>query len=278
MTALNVTMNNVTDPTYQTMFDSLIKEVFGFSFQPWFELGLLDDRYESYSIIEDGKMLANVCIYKADLLIHGKPVRAHQFGAVATRKSARGGGLARFLTEHVLAKYPTTPAYLHANPTVVDFYPRFGFKQVQTFCPGIEISVNNPDIVSVKIAPSDLLFPTKWAVSKALDSINNISIKRFHLLMSYSNCIYHLPKNGATVIAVQEENELFLADVISPIPIAFDDLVKELPFVGVDYVEFGFNPDWLGVEPQWEESDDLVFVRGSWDLPQFFRFPAMSET
>jgi len=271
-------MNNKNDAAYQAMFDDLIQDVFGFSFAPWFAFNPWDDRYESYSIIENGKMLANVCIYKCDLLVNGQPMRAHQLGAVATRKNQRGRGLARVLTEHVLSKYPTTPAYLHANPGVVDFYPRFGFRQVKSFCPGTPVLIDNPNITPIKCAPGDILFPTKCATSKILDSVNNQPIKRFHLLMSYSNCIYRLPKCGAIVIAAQEKNELFLADIISHKPIVFHDLIKELPFGGVEYVEFGFNPDWLGVEPQWEESDDLVFVQGHWDLPQFFRFPALSET
>ena len=89
------------DAAYAAMFDALMREVFGFSFAPWLERGLWDARYESYSFIEGGAMCANVCVFKADMLIGGKPVRAHQFGAVATRAGYRGRGCARRLIERM---------------------------------------------------------------------------------------------------------------------------------------------------------------------------------
>lgn len=282
---MNITVSRHSDPAYEQMLDNLIKETFGFSFAPWFARKLWDERYESYSIIQDGKMLSNICIYKTDMLVRGQTIRANQFGAVATRKSERGKGLSRLLMNHILSLYPDTPVFLYANPSVINFYPRFGFRQVPMFRPGIPVTINNTIDKAVKYSPDDefivKVLNGKRIYSEITDCRNSQSVQIFHLLMDYSDGIYYLPKCSAVIVAEQEQGKLFLADVITPEPISFDELKEELPFSGVEYVEFGFCPDWLGVEPCWEPMDgnkEPFFIRGKWDLPDVFRFPAMSAT
>jgi len=292
-------MYNKNDPTYEAMFDALIQEVFGFSFQPWLEYELWDENYESYSIIENDRMLSNVCIFKSQLLVRGATVDAMQFGAVATAKSARGKGLSRLLMEHVLQLYPNRLAYLAANPSVVDFYPKFGFRQVQTYTPSIMATGNDeqhsPVIAGltrnlqaesyIKLDIDDAIIPqalqTRGAFSNLVDCTNSASIQMFHLIMQYPDAIYHLPHSNAIVIAQQTGNTLFLADVISQNKITLDEILAQLPFTGISTIKFGFCPDWLSVTPTWTPTDmarDPFFIRGNWNLPEHFRFPATSET
>ena len=284
---MNITVNRQNDPAYELLLDDLICEIFGFSFAPWFDQQLWDERYESYSIIRDGKMTANACIYKSDLLINGQSIRAHQFGAIATRKDQRGKGLSRLLIQHVLSLYPDTPAFLFANPSVVDFYPRFGFSKTQTYRPGIAVTLNNSSDtdIAVKYRLDDdfvrKLLCRKRVYSKIVDSLNMQPIQIFHLLLAYPEDIYYLPGCDTLVIAVQEGEKLFLADVVAQKPIAFDDLIEELPFHGVKFIEFGFCPDWLGVNPCWEPIDgskESFFIKGNLNFPELFRLPVTSVT
>ena len=166
---MNITANQQNDPAYESLLDDLIREIFGFSFAPWFERKLWDQHYESFSIIQDNKMIANACIYKTDLLINGQTLRAHQFGAIATRKDQRGKGLSRLLIEHILSLYPDTPAFLFANPSVTDFYPRFGFCQVQTYSPCISVTLDNSPDTAIKYGPDDD-FVRKMLYSKRIYS------------------------------------------------------------------------------------------------------------
>ena len=282
---MTVTLNRQNNPAYEAMFDDLIQEVFGFSFIPWFEYELWDDKYESYSIIEDGIMLSNVCIFKSDLLINGEKAPAIQFGAVATRKAERGKGLSRLLMEHVLSLYPNTPAYLFANPSVVDFYPKFGFRQVQTYIPEISLELNNAKSASVKCGLDDAILEeilsNRNIYSSVVDCTNSQSIQMFHLIMSYSEDIYYLPNSGVIVAATAKDGRLFLADVVSRHPVTFENIARELPFSGIHTVEFGFCPDMLNVTPTWKLADmksDPFFVRSSWNLTKEIRFPCMSIT
>jgi len=279
---MTVTVNRSNDPSYTALFDDLIKESFGFSFEPWLARNLWDERYESHAVIENGKMLANVCIYKTDMIVCGQPVRTHQFGAVATRAHERGKGLSQLLINHVLREYPDTPAFLAANPSVVDFYPRFGFRPVQTYRPMVDVTINNCADIGLEYSPDaecvrSALYGNR-VYSSLVDSVNTQSVEIFHMLMEYEGSIYLLPDCGAIIIGQQADNILFLAHVISAKPITFDDLIKELPFSGITCVAFGFCPDWLGVNPRWVLSDELYFIKGPWDLPARFCFPAMSAT
>jgi len=292
---MTITMNNKNNPTYEAMLNTLVQEVFGFSFQPWFEYELWDENYESYSIIENGKMLSNVCIFKYELLVCGEKVHAMQFGAVATAKNARGRGLSRLLMEHILQLYPDRPAYLAANPSVIDFYPKFGFRQVQTYRPTLRhcdhachcgLDPQSGQFSSaIKLDIDDEIvtnaLQTRGAFSNLVDCTNASSIQMFHLIMQYHNSIYHLPQSNAIVIAQQTDNKLFLVDVISKNKITLDEILTWLPFTGIDIIEFGFCPDWLSVTPNWTPTDmahDPFFIRGNWNLPEKFRFPATSET
>jgi len=282
---MTITMRKKNDLAYEVMFDDLIQAVFGFSFKPWLDLKLWNNNYQSYSIVEDSKMLANICIYKTEMRIAGEKVDAIQFGAVATCKEARGKGLSRLLMEHILSIYPNTPAFLFANPDVVDFYPKFGFSQVQIYRVDIAASINNSTVAADKRKFNDEMvthaLQNRSAYSNVLDCINTWPIQMFHLIMMYNDCIYHLPKCSAIVIAKQEESKLFLVDVIAQNKIDFDTILKELPFEGITTVEFGFCPDWLGITPTFtpvNETDSPLFIRGNWKLPETFRFPITSET
>lgn len=282
---MRITMNNHNDKGYETMFGDLIKDIFGFSFAPWFERKLWDYRYESYSVIESGIMLANICIYKTEMNVCNKPFYALQLGGVATRKDERGKGLSRLLMEHILAKYPNIPAFLGANPSVTGFYPRFGFRPVQTYHPQVKAGINNGSYNAIKLNLDDTAvikaIHNRKMHSHVLEGFNTQSIQIFHLLLDYPDAIYHLPGCGAIVVAEQKDDTLFIADVIAEPPVPFDTLQKELPFNGVRGVEFGFCPDWLGVSPEWmpvDRAKEPYFIRGEWNLPPKFRFPVMSET
>lgn len=281
----HIAMNNHNDSAYEAMFDDLIRDTFGFSFAPWLARRLWDARYESYSVIENGHMLANICVFKADITLRGRQRRAHQLGGVATRGAERGKGLSRLLMEHILNKYPETPAFLFANPSVLDFYPRFGFRPAPDYRPFLLAEIDNADLRPIKLDAEhprlEAALRERGAYSSILDCLNTYSIQVFHLLLDYPEGIYHLPKSDVVLVAEQKGDCLFIADVIAKAPVAFERIRAELPFSGIRRVEFGFCPDWMGVSPDWQMAnarEDPFFLRGEWDLPSEYCFPTMSKT
>ena len=275
---------NQSDPEFESLFNDLMTEVFGFSFAPWHRLGLWGPGYECRGLIEDGRLMANVSISKMDLLVGGRPFRVHQFGAVAVRESCRGRGLAARLINEALADYPGVPAFLFANEEVLDFYPRFGFQRIYEHRPVLETVIDN-DIPARPAAVGDpelaAALGRRARFSSVLDCVGSDSIRLFHLLLNYQDAALTLP-GGPLVTAVRLDREtLLLADVAAPGPVSFADLKKVLPFSGIRRVEFGFCPDHLGLSPGWEKiTDDQapLFGRGDLVWPRVFRVPVLTVT
>ena len=68
---MKIAFCNGNNKEYEQMLNNLLREVF-FDFQFWFDLGLWDENYESYSFMENGLILSNVCVYKAQILLKGQ--------------------------------------------------------------------------------------------------------------------------------------------------------------------------------------------------------------
>lgn len=82
---------------YRKSFNELAQKTFGLDFEPWYEAGYLKERYKPYSIIKEGKIIANISINLFDLMINGEEKKAVQIGTVMTDKAWRGKGLSRSL-------------------------------------------------------------------------------------------------------------------------------------------------------------------------------------
>ncbi|HOM01524.1 MAG TPA: GNAT family N-acetyltransferase [Acetivibrio sp.] len=279
---MQISFNNRNDKEYQFMLNNLLKDIF-LDFQFWYDLNLWDENYESYSIVENGEIVSNICVFKTQILFNQKQYPALSVGAVATKKEYRGRGLFRILMEHIIEKYNNVPMYLSANDTVLDFYPKFGFKRVYEKLPICECVIDN-DIMPNKLSYDD---PKVWDYvykrvnfSQKLDCLNSASINIFHIYWGYlKDCIYELPEIDTMVIAEQKGQTLKLIGVFSMKDISFTDLVKYLPFTNVKKIEFGFMPYWSDVNYIMKEYEtDPLFVRGlRCDLGDF-KFPELAIT
>ena len=275
---------NHSDPEFESLFNDLMTEVFGFSFDPWHRLGLWGPDYECRGLIEDGRLIANLSISKMDLLVGGRRCRVHQFGAVAVRQSCRGRGLGARLMNEVLADYPGVPAFLFANDEALGFYPRFGFERIYEHRPVLETVIDN-DLPARRLAVGDpelaAALGRRSRFSTVLDCVGSDSIRLFHLLLDYRDAALNLP-GGLLVTAVRLDGEtLLLADVTASGPVSFEDIKRTLPFSGIRRVEFGFCPDHLGLSPGWEKITDgqaPLFGRGDLVWPSIFRVPVLAVT
>src|SRR5690554_1785371 len=139
---MELAFRNGPDKEYQKRLNHLLKDIF-FDFQFWYDLNLWNEDYESYSVIEGGEIVSNICVYKTQVLRKGQTHLALSIGAVATREDYRGRGLSRRLMEHIIKKYDGTPMYLYADDEVLEFYPKFGFERVYEKQPVASCVMNN---------------------------------------------------------------------------------------------------------------------------------------
>lgn len=273
---------NTDDKAYQGRLNALLKPIF-FDFGFWYDLGLWDERYESYSIMDGGEVVSNICVFRTALLFRGRTHAALSLGAVATRESHRGRGLSRALMEHILSKYGNMPMYLSANDSVTGFYPQFGFTRVREKRPVIRARLDGA-AASVRLRFDDprvtAYVNARGSFSSTLDCLNTQTVNLFHLHEgSYAHCLYEIPALSCLIVAEQSGRVLRLHDVVSERPVAFGELAPLLPFRGVERVECGFMPDRLNAAYTMEPFEaDPFFVRGIACDPRDFKFPDLSLT
>ena len=128
------------DPDLRAGFFALARETFDLDFEPWYRGGWWGERYIPYLLTVDGSAAANVSVNVLDTRFQGRPRRYIQLGTVMTAPAFRGRGYSRRLLETVLDQWRDRfdGAYLYANDSVLDFYPKFGFR------PGVETVHSRP--------------------------------------------------------------------------------------------------------------------------------------
>src|SRR5215472_2167511 len=104
----------------------------GRAFFDWGERGGWVAGYEVFAIVVDDRIVSTVGRQAMRYVINGEAQNGCQAGAVAAHREHRNRGLVRRLMERVLAELdaPDQPVILFANPSVLDFYPRFGFRRL----------------------------------------------------------------------------------------------------------------------------------------------------
>ena len=94
------------DAQHRTLFYEFIGEVFpSADFIEWNNKGYWSDKFVPFSLVENGKIISNVCTSKMKLLIDGEPVKGIQIGAVGTLPEYRNKGLSRYLMDLILDEY-----------------------------------------------------------------------------------------------------------------------------------------------------------------------------
>ena len=111
-------------------FNELATKVFGLNFEGWYQNGFWKDNYNPYSVVEDGKVVANVSVNTCDMNYDGTVKHLLQLGTVMTNPDFRGKGYSRKIMERIIDDFEGVDGiYLFANDSVVDFYPKFGFEE-----------------------------------------------------------------------------------------------------------------------------------------------------
>jgi GNAT superfamily N-acetyltransferase len=224
---MRISFCNRNDKDYQAMLNALLKDIF-LDFQFWYDLNLWDENYESYSIIDGGSIVSNICVYKTQILLNYKTYDALSIGAVATKEEYRGRGLSRTLMEHIQEKYKNVPMYLSANDSVSDFYPRFGFRRVYEKLPVCTCRIDNC-IPQKRLSHDDPKIRNyvynRVNLSHRLDCLNSAGINLFHIYLGYlKDKIIDIPELETIAIAELSGETLKLIGVFSLREISFSGL------------------------------------------------------
>ena len=257
--------------TLRDSFNALAEKTFGLDFEGWYQNGFWKDNYDPYSVVIDGKVAANVSVNRTDMVIGGERKRLYQLGTVMTEESFRNRGLIRAIMEEVEKDIRDADGvYLIANDSVVEFYPKFGFRKGMeyVYTKAVEQSGENR-MVNVPMAG-----PADWAkLQKAMeesvfrggcDMAGNPGLIFFYVSQYMQECVFYQAELDAYVIAEQEGGSLLIHNVFCPKQIPLDRVIEAFG-ADVKQVTLGFAPENAGeFELRQHHVDDTTFfVKGS---------------
>ncbi|MBZ4420370.1 GNAT family N-acetyltransferase [Myxococcus sp. RHSTA-1-4] len=276
------------DTAYQAAFCDYVSQVFRrASFRRWCEWGEWDDAYRAFSVVEDSRVLANASVMRMRLLLEGREVTGFQLGAVGCLPAQRGRGLARVAMEAALAFCGEAPVLLFANPTVLQFYPRFGFvpwrqdvfsaphEAVPAGTPAPTLDLSDAGVRAGLAALSDEGLP----VTERFGARGYSTIASWYAANGFSRPLRRLTED-AWVFAGVEGDTLYVDDIFARAPFDLRAWIPRLIDRPIRSIQLGFTPErwWPEASVSGEDTEAYLFVRGLTLSREPHRFPVLAHT
>lgn len=258
------------DAALRRSFNELAEATFGLNFENWYQNGFWGHNYDPYSVLLDGKIVANVSVNRTDLRIDGVVKRVYQLGTVMTAEAYRHQGFIRAIMAEVEKDLQDADGvYLFANDSVLAFYPKFGFVKGKEHVYSRLVSQNGG--CRMQRVPMDTaagwkrlakaMEANRW--HSACDMVNNPRLIFFYVSQFMQDSVFYDAQLDAWVIAEQEGEELLIHNVFSSNEITLDAVIAAFGS-DVKRVTLGFTPvektcfdcKVLG------EEDSTFFVKG----------------
>ena len=252
-------------------FNELAESTFGINFEEWYQNGFWNERYIPYSYLDNGEIVANVSVNLMDFNFNGESKKLIQLGTVMTKEGYRHKGLMRSLINEIETDYngKIDGYFLFANDSVLEFYPKFGYKKVLEY-ENYKLIYEENEMTAIKL---EMNSKEEW--DKFINVINSsISNGRFemidgsYLIMFYISSfmqdnVYYVNSKDAYVIAEIEEDNLLIHQVFSKNEVNMEEVIKA--FGAVKKVAFGYTPKNIeNIQTKiLNEEDTTLFVKGS---------------
>lgn len=271
---------------YRKSLSALAKRIYGFDFEQWYQMGWWGKRYVPYSIASEGEVVANASVNKLEFIIDGEIRHSLQIGTVMTDEAHRNKGLSRELMNVILdefsGKYETI--YLYANPSVIEFYPKFGFVRDKEYVHSRIFEKKGPSYTVRKLDPSnkeDMQLMIRLICgalpSYRISMVDNPGLVMFYFINFMKENFYYIEEMDAAAAASYEEEGLYLTDVFSDRGYDLASVIYALMDKPEMKVTLGFTPFDTSFEcEELAEEDTTFFVLGKNPLGKG-RYPAMSR-
>jgi len=278
-------------PVFFHFVDTIFRGARTETWTMWRDRGGWTDDYEVFAIVDDGRIISTIGRSRMRMVIEGQDRAGYQLGAVATLEPYRRQGLARQLMNWVIGELdePDQPIILFANKSVLDFYPRFGFKRIP----------QQRSFAQTALQPSGAQAP-RCDLSNASDRSRLAALcaatqpTRGHLTARdyYWTALWNLgcgsvtvswiPEFEAAIATTIEGERLIIHDTFAA---RFFDLGPVLPTLitqATNEVEFLFDPGHFWPTTNQAEFDDAnspMFARGAAAfIDDSVQFPALAQT
>lgn len=280
--------------TLRHSFEKLAQETFGIDFESWYQNGFWTNRYNPYSVLLDGEIVANVSVNQMKMCLAEKEYHFIQLGTVMTYEKHRNKGYIRRIMEEIEKDYAEVDGfYLFGNDSVLDFYPKFGFKPAQEFqmVKGKVKNCNDNGINTFTAKKVPMETPNDWEfmvqqIEKSVpnsrfEMVDNSQLAMFYLSSFMKDNVYFVESENAYVVAEVDGTELLLTAIYAEQVV---DLDKVIAAFGneIEEVKLGFTPlEDSGFETiPYKEEDCTLFLKGNaWEAyrKDKLRFPELSH-
>lgn len=254
-------------------FNQLAEDTFEINFVEWYESGYWGENYIPYSLVDGKKVIANASVTKSKMIINNQSYETIQIGTVMTAENYRSKGLSKELMTEIINDYKERVdfIYLFANETVLDFYPKFGFKRVD------ELSVElNVEQIEKKEGLELVDFKThQEKIEKLANNRSNSHLKAYlessyNLTMFYYGSVFEegisYIKELETYLCYEiEDEEYHLFDILSDKEIYMREVLSYLPLEKSSRVYCHFDvkeENIVKTKKSVPVDDDVLFVLG----------------
>lgn len=253
-------------------FNELAEKTFGLNFEDWYQNGFWGENYNPYSIVQDGKVVANVSVNTTNILWNGEKKHFIQLGTVMTEEAYRNKGLIRRIMEEIEVDYKEKidGMYLFANDEVLTFYPKFGFEKAVEFQYAKQVcNAGSSTMKQIPMHEKKAWTELETAINNnrfygQFDMVDNSGLFLFYVTKFMQENVYYDKMLDTYVIGELEEGELFIHNVFSNNEVVLEDVIKAFG-QEVKHVILGFTPkDKTGYTmKEVQEEDTTLFVKGA---------------
>jgi GNAT superfamily N-acetyltransferase len=250
-------------------FNRLAEKTFGLNFENWYQNGFWQDNYIPYSVVIDGEVVSNVSVNACNMNYKGKIVKLIQLGTIMTDIDHRGKGYAGALMKEVIKDYDgkVDGIYLFANDSVLEFYPKFGFKEAKEYQFTKDVTIsgectaqNVPLRDKIDFDRTVEILDTKKQNAQ-LYMVDNPGLYMFYLSQFMTENLFYIEECNSYAIAEVEDDTLILHTIIGNGAVdevirAFGSQVKKVVLCFTPKDSSGFEKSEL------HEEDTTFFVQG----------------
>lgn len=252
-------------------FCRLAKKTFWIDFENYYQKGYWKDEFNPHVIVIDGEIVSNISVNKIKMRENGIEHNIIQLGTVMTDEKYRNRGLNRVIMETILNKYRDAEGiYLFGNDSVLDFYPKFGFKQAKEFCCSSNVQGGKQKAIKVPMENSSdwNAFQEKIKPYHSISSFASLNpnLNMFYLTSYLKDDLYYIEETDSYVVAEIEENELILSDIWTQNSVNPDlNIITSAFGENINHVRLHFSVDNTGYElKEFHEDDCTLFVMGTY--------------
>ncbi len=267
--SLSIEKNYRDNEALRASFNRLAEKTFGLNFENWYQNGFWKDNYIPYSVVIDGEVVSNVSVNACNMNYKGKLAKLIQLGTIMTDEDHRGKGYARALMEEIMKDYEgkADGIYLFANDSVLEFYPKFGFKEAKEYQYAKEVTIPNEckaEMVPLKDKKDfDRIVEIldKTAQNAQLYMVGNTGLYMFYLSQFMTENLFYIADCKSYAIAETEDDTLILHTIIGEgaldeVITAFGSQIKKVVLMFTPKDVSGFEKGEL------HEEDTTFFVKG----------------